>query len=152
MVRTQRPVSGFSLIEIMVVVVIIGLLAAMAIPAFLSYQTRSQATTLANNYRVYAAAFEMYATEHGTWPDDVNEGQIPPGMEGQLPRFLEPSAVGGKWDWEKEIMGVTAGISLVGSTGSKAMFTSVDKILDDGDLGGGRFFGSNDRYTYALEP
>lgn len=151
MVRSRQQ-TGFSLVEIMVVVVIIGLLAAIAIPAFTASRTRSQATALANNFRVYAAAFEIYATENGHWPEDVNEGVIPPGMEGRLPRFLEPTVVQGKWDWEKGIMGVTSGISLVGSTGSKAVFERVDKILDDGDLGSGRFFGNKDRYTYALQP
>jgi type IV pilus assembly protein PilA len=152
MVRPKARVSGFSLVEIMVVVVIIGLLAAIAIPAFRTYQTRSQATSVANNFRTYAAAFEIYATEHGVWPEDTNEGIIPPEMEGQLPRFLEQSVVGGSWDWEKEILGVTAGISLVNSNGSRAMFERVDKILDDGNLSTGRFFGNNDRYTYALQP
>ena len=148
----DRPLRGFSIVEIMIVVAIIGLLAAIAIPAFLSYQARSQATSLANNYRVYSAAFEMYATEYGSWPEDVNEGLTPPEMKGRLPRFRDPSIVGGKWDWEKEIMGVTAGISLVDSNGTEAVFKRVDAILDDGDLTTGRFFGNNDRYTYAIEP
>ena len=152
MVPVQRPNHGFSLVEMMIIVGIIGLLAAIAIPAFQSYRVRSQATALANNFRTYASAFEIYATEHGEWPEDTNEGMMPPEMEGRLPRFLEPSIVGGLWDWEKEILGVTAGISLVKSDGTLAVFQKIDEILDDGNLKTGRFFGNKDRYTYTLQP
>ncbi|MBC8040566.1 MAG: prepilin-type N-terminal cleavage/methylation domain-containing protein, partial [Opitutaceae bacterium] len=47
----NRSTQGFTLVEIMIVVVIIGLLAAMAIPAFQKVRASSQDKTVLNNAR-----------------------------------------------------------------------------------------------------
>ena len=148
LLRKQR---GFTLVELMIIVLIIGLLAAMAIPAIHKSRVRSQATHLANNFRVYSQAFEVYATEQGSWPPDASRGVIPTGMEGQLPRFDEESVAGGWWDWEGNTVGVRAGLSLVESSAPDVVFEKVDIILDDGNLSAGRFIHNGDRVTLVLE-
>lgn len=57
--------KGFTLIEIMIVVVIIGLLAAMAIPAFNKVREQSREKTVLNNLRQIAAAGQQYILENG---------------------------------------------------------------------------------------
>jgi prepilin-type N-terminal cleavage/methylation domain-containing protein len=99
--------TGFSLVEIMIVVVIIGLLAAIAIPAFLNSRTRSQATAIANNFRVYSQAFEVFVTDTGQWPPDAQPGGIPAGMENSLRSWNEPTPVGGQWDWDRGVLGIS---------------------------------------------
>ena len=56
---------GFTLVEIMIVVAIIALLAAIAVPSFLRARKRSQATTSLNTLRVIDSAKEQYAIENG---------------------------------------------------------------------------------------
>lgn len=149
--RQGTGTKGFSLVEIMMIVLIIGLLAAIAIPAYLNARTRSQATTLANNFRIYAAAFEIYATEEGSFPPDVNRGIIPAGMEGRLPKFTEPSIVGGNWDWDQGSVGFTAAVTLIGSDIEPRVARKIDEILDNGDPASGRLILRNNMVIYVIE-
>jgi type IV pilus assembly protein PilA len=57
--------KGFTLVEIMIVVVIIGLLAAMAIPAFQKVRQASQDKAVLNNARQLSAAADQYYLEYG---------------------------------------------------------------------------------------
>ena len=57
--------KGFTLVEIMIVVVIIGLLAAMAIPAFQKVRATSQNKAILNNMRQIASAADQYFLEQG---------------------------------------------------------------------------------------
>ncbi len=57
--------KGFTLVEIMIVVVIIGLLAAMAIPAFQKVRASSQDKAVLNNLRQLSSAADQYFLEKG---------------------------------------------------------------------------------------
>ena len=60
-----RSKQGFTLVEIMIVVVIIGLLAAMAIPAFQKVRANSMEKALLNDGRQIGAAIQQYCMEYG---------------------------------------------------------------------------------------
>jgi prepilin-type N-terminal cleavage/methylation domain-containing protein len=58
-----RRSAGFTLVEIMIVVAIIALLAAIAVPGFLRARKRSQATRIINDLRLIDSAVDQYAIE-----------------------------------------------------------------------------------------
>lgn len=59
----QKKSAGFTLVEIMIVVTIIALLAAIALPNFLRARKRSQATRILNDLRTLDAAMDQYAMD-----------------------------------------------------------------------------------------
>ncbi len=63
--KNRNSKKGFTLVEIMIVVVIIGLLAAMAIPAFQKVRENSRRSAIENNVRMIASAADQYFMESG---------------------------------------------------------------------------------------
>ncbi len=61
----NKSKKGFTLVEIMIVVVIIGLLAAMAVPAFQKVRATSQEKAITNNLRQLASGADQYFLENG---------------------------------------------------------------------------------------
>jgi prepilin-type N-terminal cleavage/methylation domain-containing protein len=63
--HTPAVLSAFTLVEIMVVVVIIGVLASLSIPQFMKIRIKSQDAAVLNNVRQLASASSQYFLERG---------------------------------------------------------------------------------------
>jgi type II secretory pathway pseudopilin PulG len=134
----------------MVVVVIIGLLAAITIPAFQRVRERSFASRYVNDFRQFDSAFQRYATENGQWPPQAAAGVVPTGMAGYVPAaYTLPTPMGGSYQWFNS--GETV-IALMGSQATDAVMQRVDAALDDGNLSTGVFFKIGSAgYGYRLQ-
>ena len=69
-----RKVAGMTLIELMIIVVIIGILSAIAIPNLVVMEDRSRERTLMQNMHVVQQAVELFATQNdGLYPQDEDD-------------------------------------------------------------------------------
>jgi len=68
---SKRIQKGFTLIELMIVVAIIGILAAIAIPAYQDYTIRTQASEGLAMASAVKAAVAEYRADKGAWPADA---------------------------------------------------------------------------------
>jgi type II secretion system protein G len=92
--RGCSPKAGFTLIELLIVVAIIAILAAIAVPNFLEAQVRSKVSRVHNDLRNLATGMEAYCVEWNDYPEASDEGIFVanyPGRSGLL-RLTTPVA------------------------------------------------------------
>ncbi len=67
-IMKMRKAKGFTLVELLIVIIIIGILAGMLLLAVGSATDKAEATKIVNALRNYKSATLMYYTDHSTWP------------------------------------------------------------------------------------
>ncbi len=137
----------------MVVVVIIGLLAAIAIPTMARLRRSAQNSRFISDLRTFAQAFETYAMKKGTWPPNASSGVVPTGMSGEFrdANWKAVNSLGGRWNWDYRFGGITASISTVLTNPDDVQMAQIDAKIDDGNLSTGIFQKVNGRYCYILQ-
>ncbi len=146
----------------MVVITIISMLAAAAVPTIVKVKRRSLATVVANDLRVFGAAFESYAHEAGSWPAEVDAGVLPPEMASRInsSAWMKPAVIGGQYNWENNQThaGTTyRAVIAISSTSASAvvqdadLLEAIDTVMDDGNLATGSFrIGADDEPIYIV--
>ena len=84
--------KAFTLIELLIVVAIIGILAAIAVPNFLNAQTRARISRVQADMRTVALAMETYRLDKNSIPPDMNTGGFPSLMLSDIPVLTTPFA------------------------------------------------------------
>jgi prepilin-type N-terminal cleavage/methylation domain-containing protein len=92
--------AGFTLVEIMIVVAIIGLLAAIAIPNFVKARATSQANACINNLRQIDAAAQEFALERGRKTGDAitYPAELTPYIKLNANNSIPPCPAGGSYN------------------------------------------------------
>lgn len=160
--QSYRSDRAFTLVEISVVVTLLGLLVAMALPAYRHVTIRSKAAAVTNDVRVFSTAFQTYSTQHGAWPLTAAAGVIPPEIADAISgSFTKTTPIGGnyKWDYDSTSAGfhITASISIVSGTTPLTddieLLEAVDQTYDDGNTSTGNVqLSSTNDLVFIVEP
>ncbi len=164
--QRKRQVCGFTLVEIMIVMGIIGLLSVIAIPSYAKSRRETQINRMVNDLRIVYDAFNLYAMQYGNYPDGVVRGSTTPQPVAEYlsgAKWEQPTVMGGRWlyvpypsgqtylllvDDFNNVPGLPAGQNPMALA---AYWRSVDEKIDDGNLNTGRFrFVSNVQVQYSL--
>ena len=161
----RKGKSGFSLVEIAIVLAIIAILAALAIPLYHIILKKSRFTTLSNDLRVFSEAFTTYALENADFPPSHDTpGTFPPGINDDKNllsvAWLEKTPIGGVYTWvytnDPDPNKREAYIEIVQKAGNEfnivlSDLAKLDQEIDDGSLATGYFQVPDNRVRYHLK-
>ncbi len=88
--KTMNGTQGFTLIELLIVVAIIAILAAIAVPNFLEAQTRAKVSSVKADMRSLAVAVESYYIDNNSYPEGTDNPQKYPQRIGDFLGDLAP--------------------------------------------------------------
>jgi prepilin-type N-terminal cleavage/methylation domain-containing protein len=151
--RRRCAPRAFTIVEILIVVVLLGIIALITIPHFLTAQEDTTAAAFVSNLHHAAQAFRRYRADYGEYPDDRGPAELPPGMDEYLRAMSwdRPTTIGGHWEWDYLQYGYTAGVSVHQPDRTDAHMSKIDKMVDDGDLTTGAFRKRVNGYIYVIE-
>ena len=106
--------QGFTLIELMVVIVIMGILAAVAVPKLVGMIAKSKASEVGPAAGTYVKLQDAYAADTGAVGKWANIGYIAPGTKGDDSEHYSTTV----FDYSNSFGGADAGSTMVGSLGA----------------------------------
>jgi prepilin-type N-terminal cleavage/methylation domain-containing protein len=149
---------GFTLIEILIVVVILGVLAAIVLPQFIGVTGDVERGTFVADIRIFVNAAERYRLDTGEYLEDSASGVCPAGLEDYIEeeKWERVTPIGGVWDAELDSFGIRSALGVhfngEGETRDDAYMLLIDDAFDDGDLNTGAFRKLADaRYYFVIE-
>lgn len=149
--------SAFTLLELLVVVAIVGILTAIAIPAVQRALLVARAQAIVGDLKVIESAVHEYYADNNRWPPDLGPGQQPPELKDYLRGRVNwnNTKAGYQLDWDNWVLdngqpkhpstGVLIGISV--TTKKNDLIETLKRISPKPFQ-----YTLNNNYTYVIEP
>lgn len=134
--------GGFTLVEMLIVVCIVGILAAVGVPSYQKVVHEARAAAIMTDWRTVRSAVIQYNMDRGDWPSDTRAGVVPAELEPYLGDVLF-SGKGYQLDYENwsGLIGVSV---VVGDPGLEAVIAK--HASSSSDIS----FRLDHRYTFRI--
>jgi len=147
--------AGFSLIEVMAVLAILGILANLMVPRLLQARYRAKAAAIVSDFHLVQQAAHEHYRDYGVFPGEYNRGREPEELEPYLKDKVHWQWDDLKYDWEYWITksgkpkhkktGVRIGFSVV--TDDEELIQAIERVYTGPTS---RFW--KNRITFVIEP
>ncbi len=134
MSRKHRGIAGFTLIELLIVVAIIAILAAIAVPNFLEAQTRSKVSRVKSDMRTVSTSLESYIVDWGKAP--LGPGEMNPDNGAIPPSHYSTGGIRQNVVW----MCLTTPVAYLSSIPLDPFVEKSNRIQKEGTFGGVKYF------------
>jgi prepilin-type N-terminal cleavage/methylation domain-containing protein len=134
---------AFTLVELIAVIVVLAILAAVAVPRYFDYRESALVARMARDFRVLARGFQAYQRDFGPTGDNYlfNLSALPapyaPYFDPAIRTLTPPT--GGWWYYHDRGGLWGPAIAINGNTTDNAFWTRVDTSIDDGNTNTGAF-------------
>ena len=148
---------GFTLVELLIVVIVLGILASMVVPIIHVGQEDARKTAFASCVKVFVEAAQVFFFKTGEHLEDSASGTVPDGWDTYIDTkaWTSLTPIGGVWDAEQDSFGLTSSLGVDFGGGGEDRdddyMGDIDDVFDDGALGTGAFRKiAATRYYYVL--
>ena len=142
----SRTRNGFTLVEVVVVALILGLLAAVAVPKLIANSREAVIAAAIHDVHAIEEAASMYRAQNGSWPAVTGYWNAPGDFEGYINArvFKNEPPIGSTpnfgWTWYRNYNGIEAFIYLYNTNPPLDLWQELDDRYDDGDLATGGIY------------
>ena len=148
--------NGFTMLELVVVITVVGILAAMVVPRFAGAQDESSVAATAADLHKIAQALSMYQGTNGLFPPNASRSSdatmIKPYFKGSNP-FEKVTPIGGVYDYDGTPTHTPVTISILQDGSNRYSYDhalELDAYMDNGDLTSGRLREVGERLVYRF--
>jgi type II secretory pathway pseudopilin PulG len=160
-----RGTAGFTIADVLMSIIILSISLAVLVPRLTATKRQAMATAIGNDLRTFAAAFEAYAQERGSFPAEADAGVLPPEMEQRINAqgWLKTTPIGGHYNWDNNQTHYGTrykAVIQISSTSTALLpqdielWEAIDKLIDGtANLSAGNFrLGSDDEPIFIIAP
>ncbi|MBI5769501.1 MAG: hypothetical protein HZA93_17125 [Verrucomicrobia bacterium] len=158
-----RSRAGFTIADVLMSIIILSISIAVLVPRLTSTKRQAMATAIGNDLRTFAAAFDGYAQERGSFPAETDAGVLPPEMDQRISAqvWLKRTPIGGQYNWDNNQTHYGTKYKAVIQISSTAtaplpqdieLWEAIDKLIDGtANLSAGNFrLGSDDEPIFII--
>lgn len=153
--------KAFTLIEFIVIIVVLGILAGVAVPKYMDLSEQARVSAISANLKMIRRAIMQYRIDQGEYPPDQNGGIMPPEMNTYLANDVWATTIQGigVYNWEgppgwanNEAIGVGSLVTVPASPTTDPFWKKIDARIDDGNLATGyfRWDSGSGRYEFMM--